>query len=159
MFKVYVSFNCVNIFLYKMKVSRVVYEVFGWFINMIKEKGFNILRVIIIYYYFKLEFGGNVYYFFYCVLSSVNMIIGMYYYNSLKKYQERVFDSLFYEVGVCRVVFVLIALGMGVNIKDIFMVIYYGLLMYMDDFVQEMGRVGYDLQLVKVIFIYYGSYL
>lgn len=87
------------------------------------------------------------------------MIIGMYYYSILTKYQERVFDSLFYEVGVCRVVFVLIELGMGVNNKDICMVVYYGLLMYMDDFFQEIGRVGCDLQLAKVVFIYYGGYL
>lgn len=83
----------------------------------------------------------------------------MYHHNSLKKYQERVLDSLFHEAGVCRVVFASTALGMGVNIKDIPMVIHYGLPMHMDDLVQEMGRAGHDLQPVKAILIYHGSHL
>lgn len=159
MFKVYVSPNCANIFLHKMKVSRAVHEAFGWLINMIKEKGPNTPRAIIIYHHFKLELGGNAYYPLHCVPSSANMIIGMYHHNSLKKYQERVLDSLFHEAGVCRVVFASTALGMGVNIKDIPMVIHYGLPMHMDDLVQEMGRAGHDLQPAKAILIYHGSHL
>ena len=75
----------------------------------------------------------------------------MYHHNTLKKHQERVLDRLFDEAGVCQVVFASTALGMGVNIKDIRMVIHYGPLMHMDDFVQETGRVGPDV-IVIVIF-------
>ena len=91
--------------------------------------------------------------------SSANIIIGMYHHNTLKKHQERVLDSLFHESGVCRVVFASTALGMGVNIKDIRMVVHYGPPMHMVDFVQEMGRAGRDLQPAKAVLIYHGGHL
>ena len=56
-------------------------------------------------------------------------------------------------------VFASTALGMGVNIKDIRMVIHYGPPMHMDDFVQEMGRAGRDLQPAKAVLIYHGGHL
>ena len=168
-FNVYVSPNRANIFLHKMKVSRAVHEAFGWLIDMIKEMGPNTPRTIIyckqqkecgrLFRHFKLELGGNAYYPLHSVPSSANMIIGMYHHNTLKKHQERVLDSLFCEAGVCRVVFASTALGMGVNIKDIRMVIHYGPPMHMDDFVQEMGRAGRDLQPAKAVLIYHGGHL
>lgn len=168
-FNVYVSPNRANIFLHKMKVSRAVHEAFGWLIDMIKEMGPNTPRTIIyckqqkecgrLFRHFKLELGGNAYYPLHSVPSSANMIIGMYHHNTLKKHQERVLDSLFCEAGVCRVVFASTALGMGVNIKDIRMVIHYGPPMHMDDFVQEMGRAGRDVQPAKAVLIYHGGHL
>ena len=56
-------------------------------------------------------------------------------------------------------VFASTALGMGVNIQDICMVIHYGPPMHMDDFVQEMGRAGRDLQPAKAVLIYHGGHL
>ena len=152
-----------------MKVSRAIHEAFGWLIDMIKERGPKTPRTIIyckqqkecgrLFRHFKLELGDNAYYPLHCEPSSANMIIGMYHHNTLKKHQERVLDRLFDEAGVCRVVFASTALGMGVNIKDIRMFIHYGPPMHMDDFVQEMGRAGRDLQPAKAMLIYHGSHL
>ena len=168
-FKVYVSANRANIFLHKMKVSRAVHEAFGWLIDMIKERGPNTPRTIIyckqqkecgrLVHHFKLELGGNTYYPLHCVPSSANMIIGMYHHSTLTKHQERVLDSLFHEAGVCWVVFSSTELGMGVNNKDIRMVVHYGPPMHMDDFFQEIGRAGHDLQPAKAVLIYHGGHL
>lgn len=169
MCKVYVSPNRPNIYLHKVKVTRDINEAFGWLIDMIKEMGPSTPRTIVyckqqkdcgrLFHHFKMELGEKAYYPLFSEQVSANMVIGMYHHNTLKKHQVRVLESLFIESGVCRVVFASTALGMGVNIKDIRQVIHYGPPKHMDDFVQEMGRGGRDMNPAKAILIYHGSQL
>lgn len=87
------------------------------------------------------------------------MVIGMYHANTLPKHKERVSKSLFDVHGTCRIVFASTALGMGVNIKDIFQVIHYGPPRQADDFLQEIGRAGRNGQPANSILLYNGSHL
>ena len=87
------------------------------------------------------------------------MLIGMYHAKTLKRYKERVSESLFDENGVCRVVFASTALGMGVNLRDIRQVIHYGPPRQVEDFVQEIGRAGRVGKPAKSLLFYHGLHL
>ena len=77
----------------------------------------------------------------------------------LKRHKDRVSDSLFDEDGVCRVVFALTALGMGVNLQDVRQGIHYGPPRQVEDFIQEIGRAGRDGNPAKSLLLFHGLHL
>ncbi len=53
-----------------------------------------------------------------------------------------ILQSLLHPDGVMRVVFATIALGMGVNLRDVNAIVHYGAPQSLEDYFQESGRGG-----------------
>ncbi|CAB4010341.1 Werner syndrome ATP-dependent helicase-like [Paramuricea clavata] len=160
--------NRPNIYLYKAKVNDSL-ECFDWSIDNIKLKKNTTPKTIVycksqkecgkIFRHFKSNLKEDLYFPEGAEKVSKNMVIGMFHANTLTKNKNRVSDSLFDPDGTCRVVFASTALGMGVNIKDIFQVIHYGPPRQADDFLQEIGRAGRNGQAAPYILFYKGNHL
>lgn len=67
-------------------------------------------------------------------------IFGMYHSNTPQHNKDVIIQSLSSPNGIVRVVFATVALGMGVNFKDINRVIHYGAPQSLVDYFQESGR-------------------
>ena len=77
---------------------------------------------------------------------SDNRLFGMYH-SCTDEYNKKVIvDSFGKSDGVVRVVFATMALGMGIDFKNVYHVIHYGAPRSLDDYLQESGRVGRDGQ-------------
>ena len=157
-----------NIYLHKAKVNKSL-DCFEWLIEIIKSQKNMTLKTIVycksqkdcgrIFRHFKFNLKEHLYFPEGADKVSSNMVIGMYHANTLPKQKERVSRSLFDADGICRVVFASTALGMGVNIKDIFQVIHHGPPRQADDFLQEIGIAGQDGQPARSILFYNGNHL
>ena len=73
---------------------------------------------------------------------SDNRLFGMYHSNTPEHNKDVIMKSLVSPTGIVRVVFATIALGMGVNLQDVNIVIHYGAPQSIDDYFQESGRGG-----------------
>jgi superfamily II DNA helicase RecQ len=163
-----ISPNRKNIYLYKAKVNKSL-DCFKWLIETVKLKKNMTPKTIVycksqkdcgrIFRHFKFNLKEHLYFPEGADKLSSNMVIGMYHANTLPRHKERVSKSLFDVNGTCRIVFASTALGMGVNIKDIFQVIHYGPPRQADDFLQEIGRAGRNGQPAKSILFYNGNHL
>lgn len=164
---IFMSPNRPNIYLHKVQVTKNVSVSFEWLIDIIKAKCTSTPKTIIycksqkdcgrLFCHFKTELGASA--FATSEQTSCNMVIGMFHHNTLQKHKDRVFDSLFALDGICRVVFATTALGMGVNIRDVRMVIHYGPPRHIDDFIQEIGCAGRDMNPSKAILLFNGNHL
>ena len=66
----------------------------------------------------------------------------MFHSSTPKHNKDVILKSLTQSCGVVRLVFATVALGIGVNIKDINLIIHYGVPHSIDDYLQESGRGG-----------------
>ena len=73
---------------------------------------------------------------------SDNRIFGMYHASTPQHNKEVILSSLSKPDGVVRVVFATVALGMGINLRDVNTVIHYGAPSSLEDYFQESGRGG-----------------
>ena len=73
---------------------------------------------------------------------SDNRLFGMYHASTTQHNKEVVLKSLGHADGVVRVVIATIALGMGVDMRDVNTIIHYGAPRSIDDYFQECGRGG-----------------
>lgn len=73
---------------------------------------------------------------------SDNRIFGMFHASTTQHNKEVILKSLSNQDGIVRVVFATIALGMGVDMRDVSVVIHYGAPRSIDDYFQESGRGG-----------------
>lgn len=73
---------------------------------------------------------------------SDNRLFGMFHANTTQHNKEVILNSLSHPDGVVRVVFATVALGMGVDVKEITSIIHYGAPRSIDDYFQESGRGG-----------------
>ena len=95
-----------------------------------------------LYVHFLYTFEENSYYLSRTEQVSDNRLFGMYH-SCTDEYNKRVIiDSLSQSDGVVCVVFAMMALGMGVDFRDIHHVIHYGTSRSLEDYLQESGRVG-----------------
>ena len=62
-----------------------------------------------------------------------------------------ILESLTQSDGIVRVVFATVALGMGVNLRDVNTIIHYGGPQSIDDYFQESGRGGRSGQSARSI--------
>lgn len=75
---------------------------------------------------------------------SDNRLFGMYH-SCTDQYNKKVIVESFSKPdGVVRVVFATMALGMGIDFKNVYHVVHYGAPRSLDDYLQESGRVGRD---------------
>ena len=70
---------------------------------------------------------------------SDNRLFGMFHANTPQHNKEVILKSLIKPDGVVRVVFATIALGMGVNLRDVNTIIHYGGPQSIDDYFQGRG--------------------
>ena len=69
-------------------------------------------------------------------------LFGMYHANTPEHNKDVIMKSLSKPDGVVRVVFATVALGMGVNMRDVNTIIHYGAPQSIEDYYQESGRGG-----------------
>ncbi|XP_031571181.1 Bloom syndrome protein-like [Actinia tenebrosa] len=108
---------------------------------------------------FKSELGSDSYFPQGCQKESQNMLFGMFHHNTLDKHKDRILNSFHNEDGVCRLVFVTNALGMGINFPNVRTVINYGPPREVEELVQEVGRAGRDGQPALAVLLYHGRHL
>ena len=77
---------------------------------------------------------------------SDNRLFGMYHSCTDEHNKQVIVHSFSQPDGVVRVVFATMALGMGVDFRNIYHVVHYGAPRSLDDYLQESGRVGRDGQ-------------
>lgn len=95
-----------------------------------------------LYAYFHYELGDTAYFPDGAIKISDNRIIGMFHSSTPQHNKDVILKSLTQSDGIVRVVFATVALGMGVNIKDVNLIIHYGAPHSIDDYFQESGRGG-----------------
>ena len=95
-----------------------------------------------IYAHFHFELGDSSYYPSGAQQISDNRLFGMFHSGTPDHNKEVILKSLTDPHGVVRVVFATIALGMGVNLKDVNTIHHYGAPQSIDDYFQESGRGG-----------------
>lgn len=83
----------------------------------------------------------------------------MFYFEILDVKKEKLLDDFCNEYGLLRIVIVISVFGMGIDIIGINNVILYGVLKQLVEVVQEIGCVGWDGNLVFVLFFYNLYYL
>ena len=92
--------------------------------------------------HFNYELGEYSYYPRGSPHESQHRLFGMYHAGTPERNKEIILKSLLASDGVVRVVFATIALGMGVNVRDVNTVIHYGAPHSLEDYFQESGRGG-----------------
>ena len=71
-----------------------------------------------------------------------NRLFEMFHANTPEHNKEVILKSLDDPSGVVRVVFATVALGMGINLRDVDTIIHYGGMQSIEDYFQESGRAG-----------------
>ena len=77
---------------------------------------------------------------------SDNQLFGMYHSCTDEHNKQVIVHSFSQPDGVVHVVFATMALGMGVDFRNVYRVVHYGAPRSLDDYLQESGRVGRDGQ-------------
>ena len=95
-----------------------------------------------LYAHFHFELGDSSYYPLGAEKISDNRLFGMFHASTLQHNKEVILSSLAKPDGVVRVVFATVALGMGINMKDVNTIIHYGAPQSIEDYFQESGRGG-----------------
>ena len=95
-----------------------------------------------LYAFFHYELGEKSYFPDGASKISDNQLFGMFHSCTSQHNKEVILKSLTQSDGLVRVVFATVALGMGVDIKDVNLVVHYGAPNSVDDYFQESGRGG-----------------
>ena len=95
-----------------------------------------------LYAHFLYELGDDSFYPSGADKVSENRLFGMFHANTPEHNKEVVLKSLGRPDGVVRVVFATVALGMGIDLRDVNTIIHYGGMHSIDDYFQESGRGG-----------------
>ena len=104
-----------------------------------------------LYAHFHYELGDESYYPPGAEKVSDNRLFGMFHASTPQHNKEVILSSLSKPDGVVRVVFATVALGMGINLRDVNTVIHYGAPSSIEDYFQESGRGGRSGQQPKSI--------
>ena len=95
-----------------------------------------------LYAHFHYELGYSSYYPAGSPHLSDHRLFGMFHSCTPQHNKDVILESLQHPDGVVRVVFATIALGMGVNLKEVNTIIHYGAPRSVEDYFQESGRGG-----------------
>ena len=95
-----------------------------------------------LYAHFHFELGDGSYYPPGAETVSDNRLFGMFHANTPQHNKDVILSNLTKADGVVRVVFATVALGMGINLRDVNTVIHYGAPQSIEDYFQESGRGG-----------------
>ena len=95
-----------------------------------------------LYAHFHYELGDNSYYPPGSEKLSDHRLFGMFHANTPQHNKDVILRSLAKSDGVVRVVFATVALGMGINLRDVNTIIHYEAPHSIEDYFQESGRGG-----------------
>lgn len=95
-----------------------------------------------LYAHFHFKLGDFSYYPARAEHISDNRLFGMFHSNTPEHNKDVILRSFTNPNGVVRVVFATVALGMGVNLRDVNTIYHYGAPQSIDDYFQESGRGG-----------------
>lgn len=95
-----------------------------------------------LYAHFRSELGDAAYHPPGCAQVSDNRLFGIFHSDTPEYNKDVILRSLLLPDGVVRVVFATIALGMGIDLKDVNTIIHYQAPCSIEDYYQESGRGG-----------------
>ena len=140
-----------NIF-YKVKTRSDFETDLDHVLSSLKSKSISAPRVLVycksidmcadLYAHFHYELGEDSYYPPGSPHLSDYRMFGMFHAGTPQYNKDVILQSLLHPEGVVRVVFATVALGMGVNLKDVNTIIHYGAPKSIEDYFQESGRGG-----------------
>lgn len=164
--KIVMSLERKNLRIIVVKCKKVeMFFKLDWFVEMVCQKGINILKIMIFcnmmsdmvnvvnYFFFKL--GCEVYNF--KIVDMKDCLIDIFYSMIWMESKDKFFVSFKKVDFVKRIVVVFMVFSMGVNFFDVKYVVNWGFVRILFDYYQEVGRVGCDGSLVYSIIIYYGN--
>ena len=158
-----------NIRLASKKVSSDSSNTFSWLCEELKTKGPTTDKVMVycntisectqLYLDFKAVLGKS-----FCYPQGANdvcynRLVDMYHSATDDDVKEHITNSLKNPESTLRVAIATSALGMGVDLKDINMVIHYGPPREMEDYMQALGRAGRDGADSHSLILYHGKQL
>lgn len=121
-------------------------------LDTLRTKGVHTPRVLVycrslnmcadLYAHFHYELGDKSYHPLGSPEISDHRLFGMFHAGTPQHNKEVIINSLLSPNGVVRVVFATVALGMGINLRDVNTVIHYGAPQSVEDYFQESGRGG-----------------
>lgn len=157
-----------NIKLHVKEVANDIPNSFTWLIDELKENNVNSKRVIIycksirqctkFFNFFKMELGNALY----CEGKPKHAryrLVGMYHSSTDEDIKRIVSQSLNEENGYVRVVIATSALGMGVDVKGLHLVINFGPPNCIESYYQAFGRAGRDGRQSHAVLLYHGRQL
>ena len=137
---------------YKVKPISDVDTDFLSLISTLSKKSIQTPRVLVycqsldmcadLYAHFHYELGEASYYPPGSPHLSDFRLFGMFHASTPQHNKDVILKSLFIPDGVVRVVFATVALGMGIDLRDLNTVIHYGAPQSLEDYFQESGRGG-----------------
>ena len=140
-----------NIF-YEVKPRSDIDTDFLPLVTTLREKSVHAPRVLVycqsldtcadLYAHFHYELGEASYYPPGSPHLSDHRLFGMFHSNTPEHNKEVILKSLLVPNGVVRVVFATVALGMGIDLRDVNTIIHYGAPRSLEDYFQESGRGG-----------------
>ena len=143
--------NRPNIF-YEVKPRTDIDTDFLPLVDALREKTVHTPRVLVycqsldtcadLYAHFHYELGEASYYPPGSPHLSDHRLFGMFHADTPQHNKEVILKSLLVPDGVVRVVFATIALGMGIDLRDVNTVVHYGAPHSLEDYFQESGRGG-----------------
>lgn len=95
-----------------------------------------------LYAHFHYELGDDSYFPPGCDRICSNRLFGMFHANAPEHNKQVILKSLRESDGVVRVVVATVALGMGINLRDVNVILHYGAPQSIKDYFQESGRGG-----------------
>ena len=157
---VHVSPDRPNIYYAVFRSSSISSDV-GWVLRTLKIDRHKAERIIVycrtldmcahLYSHFLYELGTNAYYPSGAEELCCNRLIAMYHSCTPQSNKDVVLKSLLKPEGIVRVVFATIALGMGIDLKNVNTIIHYGAPRSLEDYFQESGRGGRSGEAAKSI--------
>ena len=149
------------------RVKDDPFVTFKWLVEELWEKGTQAPRTIIYcrrvkdcaYIYRTLQLSLPERYSYYppeCARVSENRLYAMFHQSTEQKIKDTVISSFSKPDGVCRVVIATVALGMGMDFRDIRRVINYGPPNSIEQYLQQCGRAGRDQQQSIAAIVWHG---
>lgn len=153
-FEVVISPNRKNIRLHVQKGSADIEENFSCLLDMVKENNITCPRILV--YTQSVPVCSAIFTFLMRRLKNLafwphdarqisrNRMVAMYHAGTDQTIQKTVLDSLGKPDGIVRVVLATSALSMGVDFKELHLVVHYGPPSDVESYVQQLGRAGRD---------------
>ena len=137
---------------YEVRRCKDIADDFDELVASLRRESVHAPRVIVycrsldmcahLYLHFLFELGKNSYFPPGAEELCSNRLFAMYHSCTPQHNKEVVLESLVRTDGVVRIVFATIALGMGIDLRDVNTIIHYGAPRSLEDYFQESGRGG-----------------